>query len=175
MSTLGVPPLAVYVHLPWCVRKCPYCDFNSHPVNGAVPERRYIDALLKDLSLQAPWVAGRPARSIFIGGGTPSLFTPAAIERLLTAINAGIDCAADVEVTLEANPGTIEHGRFAEYRAAGINRVSLGGQSFNAAHLQSLGRIHSTDDIARAVLWAVDQPAHVDVNEILIRPIAQPG
>jgi oxygen-independent coproporphyrinogen-3 oxidase len=145
-----VPDLAIYVHLPWCVRKCPYCDFNSHAANGPVPEQRYVDALLRDLQQQAPAVAGRPIVSIFIGGGTPSLFTPAAIARLLEGLRRHLDCVIDVEVTMEANPGAIERGRFAEYHAAGINRVSLGGQSFNPSHLQALGRIHSSADTITA-------------------------
>lgn len=150
MFTRTVPPLAIYIHLPWCVRKCPYCDFNSHPVNGTVPETRYIEALLKDLGLQAPPLTHRPVHSVFIGGGTPSLFSPAAIGRLLDAIKARFDCVSDLEITIEANPGAIERGRFAEYRAAGVTRVSLGGQSFNTAHLQALGRIHSNDETRTA-------------------------
>ncbi len=148
-NRLVVPPLAIYVHLPWCVRKCPYCDFNSHAINGEVPEQRYIEALIQDLQLQAPGVSGRLVGSVFIGGGTPSLFTPAAIARLLEAIRGQLDCGG-MEVTMEANPGAIEHGRFAEYRAAGINRVSLGGQSFNATHLQALGRIHQAGETVKA-------------------------
>ncbi len=148
---LVAPPLALYVHLPWCVRKCPYCDFNSHAREGRIPEERYVSALLNDLDSQIGDARGRQLVSCFFGGGTPSLFSPAAIDRLLLGIRARLALAPDAEVTLEANPGTVEHGRFAEYRAAGVTRVSLGGQSFNARHLQVLGRIHSADETRRAV------------------------
>lgn len=150
MPLLEIPPLSVYVHLPWCVRKCPYCDFNSHAIEGEVPEKRYVTGLLQDLVTQVPPVAGRNVHSIFFGGGTPSLFSADAIERILTGVRAALTVAGDVEITLEANPGTVERGRFSDYRAAGINRISLGGQSFNPRHLASLGRIHSTDDTRAA-------------------------
>ncbi len=146
-----LPPLAVYVHLPWCVRKCPYCDFNSHTAPAALPEDDYVEALLTDLRTDLDLTAGRRAESIFIGGGTPSLFSPAAIGRVLAGIRAELPLAPDVEVTLEANPGTIERGRFEGYAEAGVNRVSLGAQSFAASQLQSLGRIHSPGDIEAAV------------------------
>lgn len=151
MDRLVAPPLALYVHLPWCVRKCPYCDFNSHALEGHVPEERYVSALLRDLDLQRQRIAPREVISIFLGGGTPSLFSPAALERLLTGVRERLAVAARAEITMEANPGTIEHGRFAEYRAAGITRVSLGGQSFNGRHLAALGRIHTADETHRAV------------------------
>jgi putative oxygen-independent coproporphyrinogen III oxidase len=144
------PPLALYAHFPWCVSKCPYCDFNSHTLRDELPEARYVDALLRDLDVQAPMVAGRPLISIFLGGGTPSLFSPAAIGRLLEAARATFGFVPGIEVTLEANPGTIERGKFAEYRAAGITRVSLGAQSFDARKLAKLGRIHSADETRRA-------------------------
>jgi putative oxygen-independent coproporphyrinogen III oxidase len=148
----SAPPLSLYVHVPWCVRKCPYCDFNSHQVPvGDLPEDRYVAALLGDLDHDLEFVGERELQSIFIGGGTPSLFPPAIFARLLKAIAARLPCAHDMEVTLEANPGTIEHGRFAGYRDSGITRVSLGVQSFDAAHLKRLGRIHSPDDVFRAV------------------------
>jgi oxygen-independent coproporphyrinogen-3 oxidase len=150
VSRLLVPPLAVYVHLPWCVRKCPYCDFNSHAREGQVPEERYVAALLRDLDTQAPRVDGRTAISVFFGGGTPSLFSPEAIGRILDGLRSRLRVAADAEVTLEANPGTVERGRFAGYAAAGINRISLGGQSFNPRHLQRLGRIHSAAETRAA-------------------------
>jgi len=146
-----LPPLALYVHFPWCVRKCPYCDFNSHSLHGALPETDYVDALLDDVALQAHAAQGRALQSIFLGGGTPSLFAPAALARLLSGVHQRFEFAADLEVTLEANPGTIERGRFADYRAAGISRVSLGAQSFDAGQLQRLGRIHSAADTQRAV------------------------
>jgi putative oxygen-independent coproporphyrinogen III oxidase len=140
------PPLSLYVHLPWCVRKCPYCDFNSHAVQEQLPVDAYLQALSDDLAAQAPGVAGREVISVFLGGGTPSLFPPAAIDSLLARVRAVLTLASAAEVTMEANPGTIERGRFAEYRAAGINRVSLGAQSFGPAQLQQLGRIHSADE-----------------------------
>jgi oxygen-independent coproporphyrinogen-3 oxidase len=146
-----LPPLALYVHLPWCVRKCPYCDFNSHALQDALPEQAYVSALLADLSSQAVSVRGRAVHSIFLGGGTPSLFSPAALARLLAGVRAQLAVAADAEITLEANPGTIERGRFADYRGAGITRVSLGAQSFEPAHLVALGRIHDAADTLRAV------------------------
>ncbi len=151
MNILSLPPLSLYVHFPWCVRKCPYCDFNSHTLQGELPEAVYVDALLRDLRAQAQDVQGREVASVFFGGGTPSLFSPAAIGRLLDALRAALAFAHDAEITLEANPGTIERGRFGDYRAAGINRVSLGAQSFNDRSLQRLGRIHAAADTQRAV------------------------
>lgn len=150
MSPLVTPPLSLYVHFPWCVRKCPYCDFNSYTLHGELQEDRYLEALERDIESQAADVAGREIISVFMGGGTPSLFSPAAIARVLAATRRHLTVAADVEVTMEANPGTIERGRFAEYRAAGVNRVSLGAQSFDAQRLVTLGRIHSPDETRRA-------------------------
>lgn len=147
---MKTPPLALYAHFPWCVQKCPYCDFNSHKLRDELPEERYIDALLRDLDLQAPEVAGRPLVSIFLGGGTPSLFSPSAIGRFLAHARGALGFAGNIEITLEANPGTIERGRFAEYRAAGVTRVSLGAQSFDPRQLQLLGRIHSAEETRRA-------------------------
>jgi oxygen-independent coproporphyrinogen-3 oxidase len=138
------------MHFPWCVRKCPYCDFNSHTLQGELAEDRYIEALERDIQGQCAEVTGREIISIFLGGGTPSLFSPNAIARVLDATHRHLRVAADVEVTMEANPGTIERGRFAEYRAAGVNRVSLGAQSFNAQRLETLGRIHSPEETRRA-------------------------
>jgi putative oxygen-independent coproporphyrinogen III oxidase len=152
VSATSLPPLSLYVHFPWCVRKCPYCDFNSHTLHGEVPETDYIAALLADFEAQSEAVQGREIVSVFLGGGTPSLFQPAAMARLLAELRSRLAFAADIEVTLEANPGTIEHGRFAGYRAAGINRVSLGAQSFNDQSLQQLGRIHAAADTQRAVV-----------------------
>ncbi|HYW03449.1 MAG TPA: radical SAM family heme chaperone HemW [Gammaproteobacteria bacterium] len=140
---LELPPLSLYVHLPWCVRKCPYCDFNSHPAgDAAVPERGYVEALLADLEQDAAEAAGREIVSVFIGGGTPSLFRPGSIARLLEGVSARIPLAPDAEITLEANPGTVERGRFAGFRDAGVNRLSVGVQSFDDALLRSIGRIH---------------------------------
>jgi putative oxygen-independent coproporphyrinogen III oxidase len=146
-----LPPLALYVHFPWCVRKCPYCDFNSHTLQGALPGNEYIDALLSDLAVQLPAAQGRALHSIFLGGGTPTLFAPEALAHLLSGVRVQIECARDLEITLEANPGTIERGRFADYRGAGITRVSLGAQSFDPRQLERLGRIHTVADTQRAV------------------------
>ena len=143
--------LSLYVHLPWCVRKCPYCDFNSHALpESGLPEQAYLGALLDDLEFAAGDAAGREIVSVFFGGGTPSLFPPRSIARFLERARALLPWARDVEVTLEANPGTVEHGRFDEYAAAGVNRVSLGAQSFDDAALLALGRIHVAHDVERA-------------------------
>jgi putative oxygen-independent coproporphyrinogen III oxidase len=150
MPSLTTPPLSLYVHFPWCVRKCPYCDFNSHTLQGDLAEDTYVSFLERDLESQAVEVTGREVISIFLGGGTPSLFSPGAIARVLAAARKHLNVASDVEVTMEANPGAIERGRFAEYRAAGLNRVSLGAQSFNAQRLEALGRIHSPDETRKA-------------------------
>jgi putative oxygen-independent coproporphyrinogen III oxidase len=143
-------PLSLYVHMPWCVRKCPYCDFNSHQLKSAQPDGAYIDALIRDFDGELPQLDGRGIASVFFGGGTPSLFHPADFKRLLQALRQRIEFAPDAEITMEANPGTIERGRFAEYRDAGINRVSLGAQTFAPRALEQLGRIHSADDTHRA-------------------------
>jgi len=149
-----LPPLALYVHLPWCVRKCPYCDFNSHERSEALPEQDYVDALIADLESLLPSVWGRRVSSVFIGGGTPSLFSAGAIERLLSDVRARVVLEPDAEVTLEANPGTAEAGRFRGYRAAGVNRLSIGVQSFDDAMLRRLGRIHDGDEARRALEMA---------------------
>ncbi|BAN70208.1 radical SAM family heme chaperone HemW [endosymbiont of unidentified scaly snail isolate Monju] len=148
------PPLGLYVHIPWCLRKCPYCDFNSHAVSGEVPEAEYVDALLADLDVQAPRVAGRAVETVFIGGGTPSLFSGAAIGRLLEGIAARLDLTDAAEITLEANPGTAEAARFADYRAAGVNRLSIGVQSLDDQRLRALGRVHDAAEARQAVGWA---------------------
>ncbi len=148
---MDVPPLALYVHLPWCVRKCPYCDFNSHTAGSSAPKARYIDALLADLDTEAERAAARPLISIFLGGGTPSLFSPDEIGTLLDGIAERFKLVDDIEITMEANPGTIECGDPLGYKQAGVNRLSIGAQSFNAESLRKLGRIHTVDDIARAV------------------------
>jgi oxygen-independent coproporphyrinogen-3 oxidase len=147
LQLTALPPLSLYVHLPWCIRKCPYCDFNSHEVPGTggrdeLPEQRYLDALVADLDAALPLVWGRPVHSIFIGGGTPSLFSPQGIDRLLGDIRARLKLDADCEITLEANPGTFEKDRFRAFRAAGVTRLSVGVQSFNDNHLKALGRVH---------------------------------
>jgi oxygen-independent coproporphyrinogen-3 oxidase len=147
-------PLGLYIHIPWCVRKCPYCDFNSHTQRDELPEAAYIDALLRDLETELPGVWGRRISSIFIGGGTPSLFSAAAIARLLSGIRALIPVTATAEITLEANPGTAEAERFSGYREAGVNRLSIGVQSFQDRYLQALGRIHDGRQAERAVALA---------------------
>jgi putative oxygen-independent coproporphyrinogen III oxidase len=151
----ALPPLALYVHLPWCLKKCPYCDFNSHEQPQDLPEQRYLDAVVADLESALPLIWGRGVHSIFIGGGTPSLFAPSSIDRLLADIRARLRLEADCEVTLEANPGTFEKDRFRAYRDAGVTRLSIGVQSFNDAHLKALGRVH---DRAQA-LAAVEEAA----------------
>ncbi len=145
-----LPPLALYIHIPWCLKKCPYCDFNSHEARGDIPEDAYVDALFADLEFALPSIWGRKIVSVFIGGGTPSLFSAAAIDRLLAGIRARLSVMPDAEVTLEANPGTFERAKFAGYRAAGVNRLSLGIQSFDANHLAALGRVHDADEARRA-------------------------
>ncbi len=149
----ALPPLSLYIHIPWCVRKCPYCDFNSHERGAELPEEDYVSALLADLESDLPLVWGRTVQTVFIGGGTPSLFSPEAIDRLLAGVRARLRLAPDAEITMEANPGTFERARFAGYRAAGVTRLSIGVQSFDAAKLAALGRIHSGDE-ARAAIEA---------------------
>jgi oxygen-independent coproporphyrinogen-3 oxidase len=158
----SLPPLALYAHLPWCVRKCPYCDFNSHEKGDALPEREYVAALLADLEGLLPSIWGRRVASVFIGGGTPSLFSPESIDAFLAAVRARVPLEPGAEVTMEANPGTAEAGRFRGYRDAGVNRLSLGIQSFDDARLAALGRIHSADEARRAIEMA--QAAFDNVN-----------
>jgi len=146
----ALPPLSLYIHMPWCVRKCPYCDFNSHELKDAIPERAYTAALIADLEQELPAVWGRPVESVFIGGGTPSLFSPEAVDGLLSQLRALLALPATAEITLEANPGTLEAGRFAELRAAGINRLSIGVQSFEDGMLTRLGRIHGAREAVAA-------------------------
>lgn len=153
---LTAPPLGLYIHLPWCVQKCPYCDFNSHALRGELPEQAYIAALLKDAGFEAARAGGRPIETLFIGGGTPSLFSAAAIDTLLTGLRQRLTIDPAAEVTLEANPGTLEAGRFEGFLAAGVNRLSIGVQSFRANHLQRLGRIHGGDEARQAISAARD-------------------
>ena len=151
MPVFATPiPLALYVHIPWCARKCPYCDFNSHQARGPVPERAYVDALLADLEQDLPRVWGRRIGSAFLGGGTPSLFSAEALDRLLSGLRARLPLRPDAEITLEANPGTVERGRFAEFRDIGLNRLSIGVQSFDDERLRRLGRIHDRRDAVAA-------------------------
>ena len=146
-----LPPLALYVHIPWCVRKCPYCDFNSHERSGVLPEAEYLEALNRDLEASLPDIWGRRVVSIFIGGGTPSLFSPASIDALLSAVRARVTLEPDAEITLEANPGPVEVARFRGFRSAGVNRISIGIQSFDDRMLVALGRIHSAEEARRAI------------------------
>jgi putative oxygen-independent coproporphyrinogen III oxidase len=151
---LHLPPLSLYIHIPWCVRKCPYCDFNSHAARGELPEADYVAALLADLEAELADVQGRSIDTIFIGGGTPSLFSAPAIKQILDGVAARTPLSAQAEITMEANPGTFEQERFAGFRAAGVNRLSIGIQSFSDAQLKALGRIHSADEAYRAVASA---------------------
>ena len=149
MRFKALPPLSLYIHIPWCVRKCPYCDFNSHEAREPVPEQRYIDALIADLESALPLIWGRKVYTVFFGGGTPSLFSAAGIEQIINAVRARVPLAIDAEITLEANPGTFEAEKFRAFRAAGVNRLSIGIQSFNPRHLKALGRIHDGNEARR--------------------------
>lgn len=151
---LKLPPLSLYIHIPWCLQKCPYCDFNSHEYQGSLPENDYIDALLKDLDADLEYVQDRRLQSVFFGGGTPSLFSPAAIDRLLQACRRRIPFEEDIEISLEANPGTFEQQKFADYRSAGINRLSIGIQSFQESQLKQLGRVHNASEALHAAEFA---------------------
>ncbi|MCI1015427.1 oxygen-independent coproporphyrinogen III oxidase-like protein [Herbaspirillum sp. C7C2] len=151
LQLTALPPLSLYVHFPWCVRKCPYCDFNSHEVKGSFPEQDYLDALRLDLEQALPLIWGRKINTIFIGGGTPSLLSAAGLDRLLSDLRTLLPFDADIEITMEANPGTFEADKFRSYRQSGINRLSIGIQSFNAQHLEALGRIHDGDQARKAV------------------------
>ena len=145
-----LPPLSLYIHIPWCVQKCPYCDFNSHALKGEVPHSEYVQHLLNDLDQDLPLTAGREVRTIFIGGGTPSLLSSEAMQQLMDGVRARLPLAADAEITMEANPGTVEADRFSGYQRAGINRISIGVQSFSETKLQRLGRIHGPEEAKRA-------------------------
>ncbi|GGO78055.1 YggW family oxidoreductase [Marinobacterium nitratireducens] len=151
---MQLPPLSLYIHIPWCVRKCPYCDFNSHAARGDLPEEQYVEALMADLESELADVQGREIETVFIGGGTPSLFSAGALARILAGVAQRTPLAANAEITMEANPGTFEQARFAGFREAGVNRLSLGIQSFSDAQLSALGRIHSADEAYTAVASA---------------------
>ena len=150
----NLPPLSLYIHIPWCVRKCPYCDFNSHAAGQSLPERAYVEALLADLDQDLPKVGGRTVETVFFGGGTPSLFSPGSIATILEGVKARLPLSPEAEITLEANPGTAESGKFKGFREAGVNRLSIGVQSFNDRHLQALGRIHGSEEARRAATMA---------------------
>jgi putative oxygen-independent coproporphyrinogen III oxidase len=160
----ALPPLALYVHIPWCVRKCPYCDFNSHERAGELPEKAYVEKLLLDLESHLPSVWGRRLTSVFIGGGTPSLFSPASIDTLLSGVRARLPLEPDAEITLEANPGTVEAARFRGFRDAGVNRISIGVQSFDGAMLTALGRIHDAHEAHRAIEAALAAFDNVNID-----------
>jgi len=165
-----LPPLALYVHIPWCVRKCPYCDFNSHERSGSLPEAEYLGALFRDLELALPHIWGRRVISVFIGGGTPSLFSPQSIDALLSGVRARLALEPDAEITLEANPGTVEAARFRGFRGAGVNRISLGIQSFDERMLAALGRIHSGDEARRAIEAAAASFDNVNLDLMYALP-----
>lgn len=167
-----LPPLGLYIHLPWCVRKCPYCDFNSHAINsdGALPEAEYVAALKRDLELSLPQIWGRPVSSVFFGGGTPSLFSGTSIEAILSYARMLLSFVPEIEITLEANPGTLEAHKFADFRSAGINRLSIGIQSFNPRHLQALGRIHNDVEASRAVEQALQYFDNVNLDLMYALP-----
>ncbi|SEA90124.1 oxygen-independent coproporphyrinogen-3 oxidase [Alkalimonas amylolytica] len=156
--SLQLPPLSLYIHIPWCIQKCPYCDFNSHAVKQGVPEQEYISHLLDDLNLDLAWVQGREIHSIFIGGGTPSVFSAAGIARLLAGVRSSVQLANACEISMEANPGTFEAERFAGYVAAGVTRFSIGVQSFQQQQLTALGRIHNSEEASRAARLAAELP-----------------
>jgi oxygen-independent coproporphyrinogen-3 oxidase len=160
----ALPPLSLYVHLPWCVKKCPYCDFNSHEKQADLPFQEYVAALIRDLEAMLPSVWGRRIHTVFMGGGTPSLFPAEQIDTLLSQVRARMPLEPDAEISMEANPGTAEAGRFRGYRDAGVNRLSLGVQSFDDAMLKALGRIHSADEARRAIGMAMDTFGNVNID-----------
>ncbi|ARP90553.1 YggW family oxidoreductase [Bordetella genomosp. 9] len=166
----SLPPLSLYVHVPWCVRKCPYCDFNSHAAAGEIPERAYLDALRADLEQALPAIWGRQVFTVFIGGGTPSLLSAAGLDELLAMLRAYLNLWPDAEITMEANPGTAEAGRFRDYAASGVNRLSLGIQSFDDAQLRALGRIHDASQARRAIAMAQAAVPRVNLDLMFALP-----
>ncbi len=165
-----LPPLSIYIHIPWCVRKCPYCDFNSHESKTAIPEQQYIDCLISDLDYTLPKIWGRRVYSIFFGGGTPSLFSARGIDTILAAVRARVTLDSEAEITLEANPGTFEAEKFRGFRDAGVNRLSIGIQSFNAAHLQALGRVHNDQEARRAIDIAQQNFDNINLDVMFALP-----
>jgi putative oxygen-independent coproporphyrinogen III oxidase len=166
----ALPPLALYVHIPWCLKKCPYCDFNSHERRGEIPEAAYVDALIADLEFALPSIWGRRVGSVFFGGGTPSLFSPDAIDRILAAVRARVPLSPDAEITLEANPGTFEQVKFVGFKAAGVNRLSLGVQSFDPRFLQALGRVHDEREARAAAESAIAIFGNVNLDLMYALP-----
>jgi putative oxygen-independent coproporphyrinogen III oxidase len=170
VSFKALPPLSLYIHIPWCVRKCPYCDFNSHEARGSLPEREYVAALVRDLEQALPLVWGRKVYTVFFGGGTPSLLSGESVAEILRNVRMLLPLDLGAEITLEANPGTVEAGRFAAYREAGVNRLSMGIQSFNDTHLQALGRIHSADEAKRAIAIAQQHFDNINLDLMYALP-----
>ena len=166
----ALPPLSLYVHIPWCLKKCPYCDFNSHERRGEIPEARYVDALLTDLELALPSIWGRRVHTVFFGGGTPSLFAPESIDRILAGVRARVALAPDAEITLEANPGTFERARFTDFKAAGIDRLSVGVQSFEPRFLHALGRVHDAGEARAAAAAAIEIFGNVNLDLMYALP-----
>ena len=166
----ALPPLALYIHIPWCLKKCPYCDFNSHEQRQAAPEARYVDALMTDLETALPSIWGRKFSTIFFGGGTPSLFSAESIDKIIAGVRARMPVPPGIEITLEANPGTFEAQKFADYSSAGINRLSIGIQSFNPAHLQAIGRVHDDAQAHRAVEIGLSTVGNVNLDLMYALP-----
>ncbi|MGL4232742.1 MAG: radical SAM family heme chaperone HemW [Casimicrobium sp.] len=169
----SLPPLSLYIHIPWCIRKCPYCDFNSH--EGAVQEREYINALMSDLESELPNFWGRTIHTVFFGGGTPSLFSADAIGEIIAGVRARTRLSPTAEITLEANPGTFEAQKFADYKSAGINRLSIGIQSFNDAHLKALGRVHDANEARRAIEIGLSTIGNVNLDVMFALPASHTG
>ena len=161
---MQLPPLSLYIHIPWCVQKCPYCDFNSHGQKGTIPEQEYVSHLIDDFKQDLNYVQGRKITSIFIGGGTPSLLSEQAITRLLNELQQFVSFAQDIEITLEANPGTLEYNKFAGFAQGGVNRISIGVQSFETDKLEALGRIHSPNEAKTAAQYAADSVARFNID-----------
>ena len=165
-----LPPLSLYIHVPWCVRKCPYCDFNSHEARGEIPEREYVEALIRDLEMALPLIWGRKVYTVFFGGGTPSLLSGDAVFEILRQVRTLLPLSHDAEITLEANPGTVEAGRFKDFRDAGVNRLSMGIQSFSDEHLKALGRIHTSSDARNAIDIAMRHFENVNLDLMYALP-----
>ena len=170
IALTALPPLSLYIHIPWCIRKCPYCDFNSHETKGAIPEKAYIDCLISDLDHSLPKIWGRRVYSIFFGGGTPSLFSADGIDAILMAVRARVPLDAEAEITHEANPGTFEADKFRDFRYAGVNRLSIGIQSFNPQHLQALGRVHNDIEARHAIEIAQQNFDNINLDLMFALP-----